>query len=377
MSVPFAPAGLDERAERVLALMLEGQARLVAAFEAMEDEAARDATAFEAMEDEAARDAPPLGAMAAPAAGEAASGARAGRFGTRVWTRAEGGGGQARVIEDGLVFERGGVNVSAVRGERVPESLAAQHPGVEGRAWFATGISLVLHPRNPHVSAFHANFRYFAVAGGAGRGEPGDDGVWWFGGGADLTPAYPVADDVRHFHATLAAWCGRHPQADHAAWKAACDDYFTVRHRGEMRGVGGVFFDELTPPHAPNHRFESDLACVRDGIATLLPAYAPLVARRRRTPYGERERRWLALRRGRYVEFNLVYDRGTRFGLQTGGHVEAILMSLPPVAGWAFEHRPDPGTPEADALTCYRPRDWLAERDPAAGPEAAAPWRTA
>ena len=362
MSAPFAPAGLDERAERVLALMLEGQARLVAAFEAMEDEAARDA--------------PPLGAMDDPVAGEAASATRAGRFGTRVWTRAEGGGGQARVIEDGLVFERGGVNVSAVRGERVPESLAAQHPGVEGRPWFATGVSLVLHPRNPHVSAFHANFRYFAVAGGAGP-SAADDGPWWFGGGADLTPAYPVVDDVRHFHATLAAWCDRQPQADHAAWTAACADYVTVRHRGEMRGVGGVFFDELTAPHAPNHRFEADLACVRDGIDTLLPAYAPLVARRRRAPYGERERRWQALRRGRYVEFNLVYDRGTRFGLQTGGHVEAILMSLPPVAGWAFEHRPDPGSPEAAALACYRPRDWLAARDLADGPEAAAPWRTA
>lgn len=371
MSVAFAPAGLDERAERVLAPMLDGQARLVAAFEALEDEAAAEARA----------------------AGQV--GAVAGRFGTRGWTRAEGGGGQARVIEGGLVFERGGVNVSAVRGERVPESLAAQHAGIAGRAWFATGVSLVVHPRNPYVPAFHANFRYFAVAGGTGDAGGAatvagdrDDALWWFGGGADLTPAYPAADDVRHFHAALAAWCDRHPQADYPAWKAACDDYFTIRHRHEMRGVGGVFFDELTPPGSASatgvarsgpgtHEFEADLACVRDGIDTLPVAYLPLVARRRGTPYGERERRWQALRRGRYVEFNLVYDRGTRFGLQTGGHVEAILMSLPPLAGWAFEHRPEPGSPEADALASYQPRDWLAGPTPAAGPDAAAPRRRA
>jgi len=274
------------------------------------------------------------------------------------------------------VCERGGVNVSAVVGERVPPSLAAQHPGTEGRPWFATGVSLVLHPRNPHVSAFHANFRFFSIGGGEdgtafGEDDRGGEGIWWFGGGADLTPAYPEAADVRAFHGALAGWCARHPQADYAAWKAACDAYFTVRHRGEMRGVGGVFFDELTSPGAhdaaratdqpgaPAFAFERDLACVRDGIDTLLPAYLPLVERHRRDPYGERERRWQALRRGRYAEFNLVYDRGTLFGLQTGGHIEAILMSLPPIAGWAFDHRPEPGSPEAAALACYQPRDWL------------------
>jgi coproporphyrinogen III oxidase len=329
-------AASGERQARVIERMLVAQDDLVAGFEAIEDAAAAEAAA------------------AAPSS----AGATAGRFGSHGWTRppgaagTPGGGGRARVIEDGLVFERGGVNVSAVRGERVPPSLAAQHPGTEGLPWFATGMSLVLHPRNPYVPAFHANFRYFEMEGGAG--------IWWFGGGADLTPSYPFEDDVRAFHRALAAWCARHPQADYAAWKATCDRYFTVRHRGEMRGVGGVFFDELTPPgHAgAAHDFEADLACVADGLATLLPAYGPLVERRRGTPFGERERRWQAIRRGRYVEFNLVYDRGTLFGLQTGGNIEAILMSMPPVANWAFDHRPEPGSPEADALAYYQPRDW-------------------
>ncbi len=316
---------LGERARRVVDLMTATQDRLVAAFEAME-------------------------AAAAPDAGPKA-------FGDHVWHRDGGGGGRARVIEDGAVFERGGVNVSAVRGDAVPASLAKVHDGTAGRPWFATGVSMVLHPRNPHVPAFHANFRYFEVGG---EGEP----VWWFGGGADLTPAYPVADDVRHFHGALAAWCARHPQADYAGWKATCDTYFTVRHRHEMRGVGGVFFDELSAPGQGD--FDADLACVADGCATLLPAYGPLVERRRDDAYGDRERRWQALRRGRYVEFNLVYDRGTLFGLQTGGHIEAILMSMPPVANWAFDHRPEAGSREADALTYYQPRDW--EVDPVARP---------
>jgi coproporphyrinogen III oxidase len=331
-------AAAGERQARVVELMLRAQDELVAGFEALEDAAAGDANGAD------------LGA---------------GRFGNHTWTRPtgaaggdggpggegrSGGGGRARVIEGGLVFERGGVNVSAVRGDRVPPTLAAQHPGTDGLPWFATGVSLVLHPRNPYVPAFHANFRFFEMEGGPG--------MWWFGGGADLTPSYPFADDVRHFHATLAGWCAHHPQADYAAWKATCDAYFTVRHRGEMRGVGGVFFDELTPPTADGHDFEADLACVADGAAALLPAYVPLVDRRRRTPFGDRERRWQAIRRGRYVEFNLVYDRGTLFGLQTGGHIEAILMSMPPVANWAFDHRPERGSPEDAALAYFQPRDW-------------------
>jgi coproporphyrinogen III oxidase len=315
----------SERRQRVVDLMRGAQAELVAAFEGIDGAA---------------------------------------RFRDHTWARPGGGGGTARVIEGGRVFERGGVNVSAVHGEAVPPSLARTHPGTEGQPFFATGLSLVLHPLNPFVSAFHANFRYFEIGSGAGAS------VWWFGGGADLTPAYPDEDDVRRFHGSLADWCARHPQADYPAWKATCDDYFTVRHRGEMRGVGGVFFDELTPaaerraasPEAVADAFERDFACVADGLATLLPAYLPMVERHADRDYGERERRWQLLRRGRYVEFNLVYDRGTLFGLQTGGNVEAILMSMPPQAQWAFDHQPEPGSPEAAALACYQPRDWVAAR---------------
>lgn len=274
------------------------------------------------------------------------------RFREQRWERPGGGGGRARVIEGGAVFERGGVNVSAVHGARVPESLARQHPGVEGLPYFATGVSMVLHPRNPYVPAFHANYRYFEV-GDATR--PSD--VWWFGGGADMTPSYPFVADAEHFHGALKALCDRHTVADYAVWKQTCDDYFTVRHRGEMRGIGGIFFDEITP--AGRGDFEEQLAFVEDGIATLLPSYLPVVERRKDTPYGERERAWQAIRRGRYVEFNLVYDRGTAFGLQTGGNIEAILMSMPPLASWRFDYRPEHGSSEEAALAFYQPRDWV------------------
>lgn len=274
------------------------------------------------------------------------------RFREQRWERPGGGGGRARVIEGGAVFERGGVNVSAVHGARVPESLAQQHPGVEGLPFFATGVSMVLHPRNPYVPAFHANYRYFEV-GDATR----PSGVWWFGGGADMTPSYPFVADGEHFHGALKRLCDRHPVADYATWKQTCDDYFTVRHRGEMRGIGGIFFDEITP--AGRGDFEEQLAFVEDGIATLLPSYLPVVERRKDAPYGERERAWQAIRRGRYVEFNLVYDRGTAFGLQTGGNIEAILMSMPPLASWRFDYRPEHGSSEEAALAFYQPRDWV------------------
>jgi coproporphyrinogen III oxidase len=272
------------------------------------------------------------------------------------WDRPGGGGGRARVIEGGRVFERGGVNVSAVHGRAVPPSLAKQHPGTEGRPFFATGLSMVLHPVNPHVPAFHANYRYFEV----GHGE--ESGVWWFGGGADLTPAYPREADVIAFHGALKALCERHDQADYGVMKATCDDYFSVRHRGEMRGVGGIFFDELSPPGQGD--FEADLAFAEDGLATILPAYLPVAEPYVDTPYGEAETTWQRIRRGRYVEFNLVYDRGTLFGLQTGGNIEAILMSMPSEASWRFDHRPGPGSPEERALRFYQPRDW-AGADPA------------
>jgi len=267
------------------------------------------------------------------------------------WQRPGGGGGEARILEGGGVFERAGVNFSAVHGAEVPPSLAGQHPGSAGRPFFATGLSLVLHPQNPYVPAFHANFRYFEI-GGEGLAP-----LWWFGGGADLTPCYPFEEDARHFHRALEALCKHHPQADYRRLKRACDDYFTIRHRGEMRGIGGIFFDELSAADGGN--FEEDLAFVARGIAALLPSYLPLVRRRKDLPYGARERHWQQWRRGRYVEFNLVYDRGTLFGLQTGGNIEAILMSLPPQAGWAFDYRPAAGSAEARALAFFQPRDWL------------------
>jgi coproporphyrinogen III oxidase len=320
MSTPAWALQATARRQRTVDLLRRGQADLVAAFSAIDGH---------------------------------------GHFLEHAWSRPEGGGGSACVVEAGDVFERGGVNVSAVRGAHVPPSLAAVHAGTEGQPFFATGISLVLHPRNPFVPAFHANFRYFEV----GDGERPH--LWWFGGGADLTPAYPEDADVRHFHQALATWCGGFPQADYPTWKLACDAYFTIRHRAEMRGVGGVFFDELRPPRAvadprdDEAAFDADLACVAAGIDTILPAYRPLIERHRQAPFGERERRWQLLRRGRYVEFNLVYDRGTLFGLQTGGHIEAILMSLPPFAHWTFDHRPEPGSREEAALEYYQPRPWV------------------
>ncbi|MEX2501738.1 MAG: oxygen-dependent coproporphyrinogen oxidase [Trueperaceae bacterium] len=273
-----------------------------------------------------------------------------GVFAEAAWNRPGGGGGRARVLEGGAVIERGGVNVSAVHGDAVPASLARQHPGTEGKPFFATGLSMVLHPRNPYVPAFHANYRYFEI----GHGEA--SGVWWFGGGADLTPSHPNEGDVIAFHRTLRAMAGRHPQARYDDWKATCDDYFTVRHRGEMRGVGGIFFDELSPPGEGD--FAADLAMVEDGLATIPTAWIPLAEGARERTYGEREKAWQRLRRGRYVEFNLVYDRGTLFGLQTRGNEEAILMSMPPEASWRFDHHPAPGTPESRALAFYRPHPW-------------------
>jgi coproporphyrinogen III oxidase len=278
-----------------------------------------------------------------------------GSFRAHDWERPDGGGGWARILEGGRVFEKAGVNLSAVHGEKVPPSLARQHPGSEGKPFFATGVSLVLHPRNPFVPAFHANFRYFEV--GSDTGEEPE--IWWFGGGADMTPNYPFEEDPRHFHRTLKELCVRHPQADYRKLKETCDRYFTIRHRGEMRGVGGIFYDELSP--VGEGSFEADLAFTEDGLATLLPAYLPIVERRKDTPFGEREREWQLYRRGRYVEFNLVYDRGTLFGLQTQGNIEAILMSMPPYARWEFDYRPEPGSPEAGMLELLQPRDWACE----------------
>jgi len=262
------------------------------------------------------------------------------RFRADAWTRAEGGGGESRVLEAGGVFERAGVNFSRVQGASLPPSATAARPQLAGQAYEAMGVSLVLHPRNPYVPTVHMNVRCFAA---------GD--LWWFGGGMDLTPYYGFEEDARHFHATCKAAVG---DALHPKFKRWCDEYFYLKHRQEPRGVGGIFFDDLNEPD-----FETCFALVRAVGERFLTAYGPIVERRRMAPYGEREREFQAYRRGRYVEFNLVYDRGTLFGLQSGGRTEAILMSLPPRVAWRYDWKPEPGSPEARLYTDFlRPRDW-------------------
>jgi coproporphyrinogen III oxidase len=268
------------------------------------------------------------------------------RFSDDRWQHPAGGGGRSRVLQDGAVFEKAGVNWSFVHGE-LPAEFAPTLPG-EGTAFAATGISLVLHPRNPHVPAFHANFRFLTKGSGQGRRA-------WFGGGADLTPCYLYREDVVHFHRCWQQVCQRHAVADYGRFKRWCDEYFYLPHRGEMRGVGGIFFDYLS------ERLKEVFAFVRDAGHQILPAYLPIVDRRRETPYGERERRWQLLRRSRYAEFNLLYDRGTAFGLRSGGRVESILMSLPPLAAWAYNASPEPGSPEAELVAALQPRDWAEE----------------
>ena len=261
-----------------------------------------------------------------------------------VWRHAHEGGGRTRVLCAGKFFEKGGVNYSRVVG-RFPEEFAGQIPG-EGLDFRATGVSLVLHPWNPHVPTVHANFR-FLTRGGSKE---------WFGGGADLTPYYLYAEDCVHFHRTWKEVCDRHPAvADHARFKAWCDEYFFLKHRGETRGVGGIFFDYLEADQ------ERTFAFVRDAGESFLDAYLPIAERRAETAFTESEREFQLYRRGRYVEFNLLYDRGTVFGLKTGGRVESILMSLPLEAKWLYDWRPTPGGREAELLEAVtRPRDWLA-----------------
>jgi coproporphyrinogen III oxidase len=264
----------------------------------------------------------------------------AARFREDEWQRPGGGGGRTRVLADGAVFERAGVNFSAVEGD-LPAAFAASIPG-EGTAFYATGISLVLHPRSPHVPTVHANFRFLARPGNA-----------WFGGGADLTPYYPRLEDVRHFHETLRAACDRHDPGHYPRFKRWADDYFFLAHRGETRGVGGIFFDDLAGD------LDRTFAFVKDAGRAFVPAYVPIAERRRDEPFTAAERDFQLWRRGRYVEFNLVYDRGTLFGLKTAGRTESILMSLPPLVSWRYDFHPAPGTPEARAMECLRPIDWL------------------
>lgn len=276
------------------------------------------------------------------------------RFRQDTWQRAEGGGGETRVIEEGGIFERGGVNFSQVRGAQLPSSATAARPELAGRAFEATGVSLVLHPRNPYVPTVHMNVRFFCALPAKGTGAQAP-AIWWFGGGMDLTPYYGFEEDCAHFHRTCRAALDPFGADRHPRFKRWCDEYFFLRHRNEPRGAGGIFFDDLNAPD-----FDSSFALARSVGGHFLPAYLPIVERRRDLPWSERERDFQAYRRGRYVEFNLVYDRGTIFGLQSGGRTESILMSLPPVVKWRYDWRPEPGSPEAKLYSDFLiARDWV------------------
>ena len=272
-----------------------------------------------------------------------------GAFRSDVWDRPGGGGGLSRVIEQGRVLERGGVNFSHVMGDRLPPSATASRPQLAGRAFEVLGVSLVLHPLNPYAPTVHMNVRMFAAR------KDGAEDLWWFGGGMDLTPYYGFEEDAIHFHASCRDALSPFGGDCHPRFKRWCDEYFFLRHRNEPRGVGGIFFDDLN-----DGGFERCFALTRSVGDHFLPAYEPILERRKDTPYGERERDFQAYRRGRYVEFNLVYDRGTLFGLQSDGRAEAILMSLPPVVQWRYDWRPEPGSAEARLYTDFLiARDWL------------------
>ncbi len=275
-----------------------------------------------------------------------------GSFRTDDWRRPEGGGGITRVIEDSQVFERGAVLFSHVRGEHLPASASAQRPQIAGRPFEAMGVSLVIHPRNPYVPTVHLNVRFFAALPGAAPGQA--DPIWWFGGGMDLTPYYPFEEDARHFHATCKASLAGFGADTYARFKKWCDEYFFLKHRGEARGVGGIFFDDLSEPG-----FEGSFALMQSVGNSFIDAYVPIVERRKHTVWGERERSFQTYRRGRYVEFNLVFDRGTLFGLQSGGRTESILCSMPPVVRWVYDWHPEPGSPESRLLEFLKPREWV------------------
>jgi coproporphyrinogen III oxidase len=265
------------------------------------------------------------------------------------WTRPEGGGGRTRVLANGNHIEKGGVNFSHVYGTQMPASATAHRPELAGRAFEAMGVSLVIHPKNPYVPTSHANVRFFIAE------KDGAEPVWWFGGGYDLTPYYGNEADVIHWHQTAKQACDPFGTEVYPRYKKWCDEYFYLKHRHEARGVGGLFFDDLNELGA-----EQSFAFLRAVGDSYIPAYQPILAARKNTPYGERERQFQLYRRGRYVEFNLVYDRGTLFGLQTGGRTESILMSLPPLVRWDYDSHPEPNSPEAELYQHFLPhRDWL------------------
>jgi len=266
------------------------------------------------------------------------------------WERPEGGGGISRLIEEGNVLERGGVGFSHVKGSSLPPSAAANRPEVAGHPWEAMGVSLVFHPRNPYAPTVHMNVRFFTTTG------DGNQRVWWFGGGMDLTPYYGFEEDAQHFHQTCRNALNPFGAELHPRFKQWCDDYFYLKHRKEARGVGGVFFDDFNAVG-----FDQSFAMTQSVGDHFIDAYLPILRRRKDIAYGERERDFQAYRRGRYVEFNLVFDRGTLFGLQSGGRTESILMSMPPIVKWRYDWQPEAGSPEAKLYTDFLPhRDWLA-----------------
>ncbi len=272
-----------------------------------------------------------------------------GQFIRDSWERPEGGGGISRLIEEGNVLERGGVGFSHVKGMSLPPSAAANRPEVAGHPWEAMGVSLVFHPRNPYAPTVHMNVRFFTTTG------EGDQRVWWFGGGMDLTPYYGFEEDAQHFHQTCRNALDPFGAELHPRFKQWCDEYFYLKHRKEARGVGGVFFDDFNIAG-----FEQSFAMTQSVGDHFIDAYLPILKRRKDIAYGERERDFQAYRRGRYVEFNLVFDRGTLFGLQSGGRTESILMSMPPIVKWRYDWQPQAGTPEAKLYTDFLPhRDWL------------------
>ena len=273
----------------------------------------------------------------------------AGRFHEDNWSRDEGGGGRSRVLENGTVFEKAGINFSHVYGTTLPPSATASRPELAGRSFQAMGVSLVIHPHTPYVPTPHANVRFFVAE------KSGEQPVWWFGGGFDLTPYYGFREDAVHWHRLAEEACSAFGDDVYPRYKKWCDDYFYIKHRNEPRGIGGLFFDDLNADGFANSR-----AFMISVGNHFLPAYLPIVERRKDIAYGEREKDFQRYRRGRYVEFNLVYDRGTLFGLQSGGRTEAILMSLPPQVNWRYDWQPQPGTPEAELYEVFlKPRDWL------------------
>ena len=278
---------------------------------------------------------------------EAADGAAS--FAEESWDRAEGGGGRSRVLTHGAVFEQAGVNFSHVFGDKMPASATAHRPELAGRKFEAMGVSLVIHPLNPHIPTSHANVRFFIAE------KEGEAPVWWFGGGFDLTPFYPVEADVVHWHQVAKDSCDKFDAAYYPKYKKWCDEYFYLKHRNETRGVGGLFFDDLNEPG-----FEQSFAFMSAVGEAFTKAYLPIVERNKNKAYSEAERQFQLYRRGRYVEFNLVFDRGTLFGLQSGGRTESILMSMPPLVRWQYGYQPEAGSAEAKLYERYlQPQDWL------------------